>query len=68
MLSQNIKVTSTAGLEPAREITMGFESIPLTTRARRPFHVDTARRHVSVQNNYINILAEIIKIYLGTYF
>ena len=31
------KQSSTAGLEPAREITMGFESIPLTTRARRPF-------------------------------
>ena len=29
------KKPSTAGLEPAREITMGFESIPLTTRARR---------------------------------
>ena len=31
-------MASSAGLEPAREITMGFESIPLTTRARRRNH------------------------------
>ena len=29
------QLASSAGHEPAREITMGFQSIPLTTRARR---------------------------------
>ena len=33
-------MVSTAGHESAREITMGFQSIPLTTRARRPDGAD----------------------------